>query len=78
TLGDAGLLTESGRDEFLGRLADLRVMYEPYVGTLATHLVLGMAGWVPRGDAEDNWRTEVWEQRGRGSRRSRSSEDPHE
>ncbi len=60
-LTDAGLQPHT---EFLDnlRLAELRAMYEPYVFSLASHLLLDLPPWVPLPNATDNWQTTAWGQ----------------
>ncbi len=50
--------------EFLDnlRLAELRALYEPYVYSLASHLLLDLPPWLPSPDATDNWQTTAWGQ----------------
>ncbi len=50
-------------DEHLGRLAELRTMYEPYVNALAKHLVTTLPPWTKEDDASDNWRGSAFEPR---------------
>lgn len=42
------------------RLAELRALYEPYVYSLASHLLLDLPPWVPAPDAHDNWQATAW------------------
>lgn len=58
-LSDAGI---NLHDEFLDnlRLAELRALYEPYVYSLATHLLLQLPPWLPAPDASDNWQNTAW------------------
>jgi hypothetical protein len=50
--------------EFLDtlRLAELRALYEPYVYSLASHLLLDLPPWVAEPNATDNWQTSAWGQ----------------
>ncbi len=44
------------------KLAELRLMYEPYVYALATHLNQSLPPWIPTGKGKDNWQTTAWAQ----------------
>lgn len=44
------------------RLAELRLMYEPYVYALATHLSQKLPPWIPQTKGKDNWQTTAWAQ----------------
>ncbi|HEX8141107.1 MAG TPA: potassium channel family protein [Pyrinomonadaceae bacterium] len=43
------------------RLAELRLMYEPYVNSLADYLMMPLPPWIPAKTTADNWRTSAWE-----------------
>jgi len=43
------------------QLAELRLMYEPYVAALARYLEVTLPPWVRRVDRPDNWQTSAWE-----------------
>jgi hypothetical protein len=45
------------------RLADLRALYEPYILSLAHHLLMDLPLWLPRDDAADAWETSAYEVR---------------
>jgi hypothetical protein len=42
------------------RLADLRLMYEPYVCALSEMLLMPLPPWILASDAIDNWKTSAW------------------
>jgi hypothetical protein len=44
------------------KLAELRLMYEPYVFALAAHLNQTLPPWIPTGKGKDNWQTTAWAQ----------------
>ncbi len=44
------------------KLAELRLMYEPYVYALAAHLSQSLPPWIPIGKGKDNWQTTAWAQ----------------
>ena len=46
-------------------LLELRRMYEPYVYSLAKHLLLTLPPWFPREGVPDNWQTSAWERAAR-------------
>jgi voltage-gated potassium channel Kch len=46
-------------------LLELRRMYEPYVYSLAKHLLLTLPPWFPQEGAYDNWQTSAWERAAR-------------
>jgi hypothetical protein len=48
-------------DRFREDLSKLRVLYEPYVIALASHLRLSLTGWAPVSKKSDNWQTSAWE-----------------
>ena len=52
-LGDAGGAAR--------QLAELRLLYEPYVAALARHLAVTLPPWVRQGVRPDNWQTSAWE-----------------
>lgn len=45
----------------LGKLAELRSSYEPYVYALSHHLLMALPPWLPEDDAHDAWETTAWE-----------------
>lgn len=42
------------------RLAELRLMYEPYVCALSEMLLMPLPPWILETDAIDNWKTSAW------------------
>ncbi len=42
------------------KLAELRLMYEPYVAALSERLLMPLPPWILRSDAIDNWKTSAW------------------
>jgi hypothetical protein len=42
------------------KLAEMRVMYEPYVYALANHLNQTLPPWIPQTKFKDNWQTTAW------------------
>lgn len=42
------------------RLAELRGMYEPFVSTLSSFLLISLPPWIPPAEAFDNWQTSRW------------------
>lgn len=62
-----GVLAQSGmklRDgaEADAKLLKLRVVYEPYIYALGTHLSQSLPPWIPPKKAKDNWQTTAWGQ----------------
>jgi hypothetical protein len=47
-------------DEAEKKLAELRLMYEPYVCALSEMLLMPLPPWIVREDAIDNWKTSAW------------------
>jgi hypothetical protein len=55
----AGLrLPDGGRTE--EKLRELRLLYEPYVNSLARHLRLTIPPWITSKKSPDNWQTSAW------------------
>ena len=50
----------------LEQLRLLRSMYEPYVESLAEHLLMPLPVWAAAERGGDNWRTSAWERGGQG------------
>ena len=44
------------------KLTEMRLMYEPYVYSLATHLQQTLPPWIPTVGGKDNWQTTAWGQ----------------
>ena len=42
------------------KLAELRLMYEPYVSSLSNMLMMPLPPWILASDAIDNWKTSAW------------------
>lgn len=42
------------------KLDELRGMYEPYLGALATHLSMDLPPWILSREITDNWKTSAW------------------
>jgi hypothetical protein len=59
TLGAVGVKLQDGETADQ-RLAELRRMYEPYVGALAEYLCMDLPCWIVAGDAMDNWQRTAW------------------
>jgi hypothetical protein len=49
------------------KLAELRLMYEPYVNSLSKYLLMPLPPWIPAKATADNWRTSAWERTPRTS-----------
>jgi hypothetical protein len=60
TLAAAGVPLATGA-EADRKLTELRLMYEPYVHSLADYFKLQLPPWIPAGDAYHNWRTSAWQ-----------------
>ncbi|HTK07037.1 MAG TPA: potassium channel family protein [Ktedonobacteraceae bacterium] len=43
------------------RLADIRALYEPFLASLADHLLMTLPGWIPEADQVDDWQTSAWD-----------------
>jgi len=65
-------------EEFDDKLIKLRKLYEPYVFSLAGHLMVNLSNWMRVADTTDNWRTSAWERSSTGLPRSLfDDEDVH-
>jgi hypothetical protein len=42
------------------KLAELRMMYEPYVSALSEMLLMPLPPWIVPENAIDNWKTSAW------------------
>jgi hypothetical protein len=42
------------------KLAELRLMYEPYLNSLGNYLCLDLPPWIPASYHQDNWQTSPW------------------
>lgn len=60
-LTEAGVQLPSGEaaDQ---KLAHLRSLYEPYVNTLASYLLMPLPPWLPAEDAFDDWLRTAWDE----------------
>ncbi len=58
-LANAGLQLRAGPNADQ-KLADLRLMYEPYIHSLSRHLCMNLPPWIAAKEAKDNWRTSAW------------------
>jgi hypothetical protein len=58
-LEDNGASLKDGQEAEL-RLAELRLMYEPYVSALSERLMMPLPPWILGSDAIDNWKTSAW------------------
>jgi hypothetical protein len=54
-----GASLKDGEDAEL-KLAELRLMYEPYVSALSDMLLMPLPPWILGSDAIDNWKTSAW------------------
>ncbi len=66
-----GLLRHSGLEVRTGpevavKLAELRVLYEPFVNALARYFLLTVPAFVPDKPPVDNWQTSAWTNRAAG------------
>jgi Ion channel len=43
------------------RLAELRAMYEPFLASLSSHLLMTLPPWLPISDQVDDWQTSAWD-----------------
>ncbi|GER90921.1 hypothetical protein KDW_50830 [Dictyobacter vulcani] len=43
------------------RLAEIRGTYEPFLLSLANHLLMDLPGWVIEGERVDDWQTSAWD-----------------
>jgi Ion channel len=48
------------------KLAELRVMYEPFVNALSLHFLLALPPMLPESPPVDNWQTSAWMRRTKG------------
>jgi hypothetical protein len=59
-LAQKGLQLRQG-PEVDGKLADLRVLYEPYVQAIAKNLFIALPPWIRHDTIKDNWRSGPWD-----------------
>ena len=50
--------------EIKTELAELRLLYEPYLTALADRFLMPVPGWFPANEMADNWQTTAWAGRG--------------
>ena len=62
-LAKAGVCLPAGRDVYK-ELAELRLLYEPYLTAMADRFVMPIPGWFPASEMADNWQTTAWAGRG--------------
>jgi hypothetical protein len=43
------------------RLAELRLLYEPYLQALSRRLLMPLPSWVPSDHKKDNWQGSPWD-----------------
>lgn len=58
-LGATGIKFRDG-PEFAARLLELREMYEAYLSTLASHLMMPLPLWIAPPGVKDNWQRSKW------------------
>ena len=58
-LEDNGATLRNDEDTEL-KLAELRLMYEPYVSALSERLLMPLPPWILGPEAIDNWKTSAW------------------
>lgn len=58
-LAKEGLRLRDG-DSAYQKLQELRGMYEPYVRSLSTYLLLPLPAWIAETEVIDNWKTSAW------------------
>jgi len=58
-LAKEGLRLRDG-DSAYQKLQELRGMYEPYVRSLSTYLLLPLPEWIAEAEVIDNWKTSAW------------------
>jgi len=60
TLAEAGLQLQHEEDAEQ-RLSEIRRMYEPFVTSLADHLLLNLPPWIMATKTVDDWQTSAWD-----------------
>ncbi len=48
-------------DDGASRLAELRILYEPYVYSLSRRLLMALPPWIPDDHKKDNWQGGPWD-----------------
>jgi hypothetical protein len=61
-LRDEGLQLRQDANGY-GSLAELRVLYEPYLQALGSYFCMSVPPWMPGWTRLDNWQTSAWERR---------------
>jgi hypothetical protein len=59
-LANEGLTFNDG-DAAEIRLAEIRALYEPFLASLADHLLMTLPTWLPAPDQVDDWQTSAWD-----------------
>jgi hypothetical protein len=64
------LLSSKGRKLHEGdavdrKLQELRLLYEPYINSLATHFQVSLPPWIADESWVDNWQGSFWDRHGR-------------
>src|SRR6266516_3756981 len=60
SLAEVGLVLHHQEDAEQ-RLYDIRRMYEPFVNSIADHLLLNLPPWIPTTKTVDDWQTSAWD-----------------
>ncbi len=60
SLAEVGLVLRQGEDAEQ-RLYDIRRMYEPFVNSIAEHLLLNLPSWIQTTKTVDDWQTSAWD-----------------
>lgn len=60
-LDEAGLSIRDENGTAEEKLASLRNLYEPYVNSLAKHLLLSQPAWIIETETVDDWQTSAWD-----------------
>jgi hypothetical protein len=55
----ARLVGDNAGPDAESRLAELRLMYEPYVSALSHYLLMPLPSWLP-GERDDDWQSTAW------------------
>ena len=58
-----GVTLDTGDDgvDPAGRLAEIRILYEPYVYALSRRLLMTLPPWIPSEPKKDNWKSGPWD-----------------
>jgi hypothetical protein len=76
------LLTDCGQKLREGeavdmKLNELRLMYEPYVQSLASHFQIALPPWIAEESWQDNWQGSFWEQPVTGRKSTHNHRSEH-